>query len=212
MNKTTSGRKLLLAASILVAISAAGWVQPNQKPKPGNQQGDMKKSFNAATQKVKLPDEVHEALSAFVGKFDIASEVQLAPPPAEPLKAKGVSTNKWIMGGLFVEASSTAAADEELKGDRLIVYGYDSGSKKYTMWQVESGSLTAATAVGDYDAATKTFTFDGEKDMGPVKKAPVTWVIHVEADGALKQVIKVKSASGPAREFVKVTFTPKRKR
>lgn len=212
MNGATLCPKLLVTALIVVAISAVGWVQPSKNAKPANSQSEMKKSFNAATQKVRLPQEVHDALSAFVGKFDIASEVQLAPPPAEPLKAKGVSTNKWIMGGLFVEASSTATADEELKGDRLIVYGYDSQLKKFTMWQVESGSPTAATALGDYDSASKTFTFDGEKDMGPVKKAPVTWVIHVEDDGTLKQVIKVKSPSGPPREFVKVTFTPRSKR
>ncbi len=196
---------------VLLTTAAFGWFQPEKKPKLS--QGEMKKSFNTATQQVKLPKDVHDALSAFVGKFDIASEVQLAPPPAEPLKAKGVSTNKWILGGLFVEATSTAAPDEELKGDRLIVYGYDMAAKKYTMWQVESGSPTAATAAGDYDAESKTFTFDGHKDMGPVKNSPVTWTIHVDADGKLKQVISVKSASGgPAREFVKVTFTPKGKK
>jgi len=199
----------VILATMIAAVGALGWVQPKQKPAGGSAQSDMKKSFNAATKQVKLPQEARDALAAFAGSFDTASEVQLAPAPAEPLKARGATTAKWIMGGLFVQANSTAAPDEELKGDRLIIYGYDIGSKKYTMWQIESGSTTAATATGDYDAATRTFTFDGEKDMGPVKKAPVSWVIHVEGDGTLKQVIKVKSANGQAREFVRVTHTPK---
>jgi len=196
---------------VLIAFVAATARALQHEPKSGSAQSDIKKAFNAATKKAKLPKEVHDALSAFVGEFDTASEVQLAPPPAEPLKARGITKAKWIMGGLFVQAGSSEAKDEELKGDRIIIYGYDPGAQKYTMWQIESGNPLATSAIGDYDANSRTFSFEGEKDMGPVKKAPVTWTIHVEDDGTLKQVIKIKSPSGPDREFVRVTHTPKSK-
>src|ERR1051325_4809921 len=163
----------------------------------------MKKSFNSATKAVKHPKEVHDALAAFVGNFDTVTEVSLGP--GEPLKTRDVATSKWVMGGLFVQFSSTAAPDEELKSDRLIIYGYDPAAKKYTMWQIESGSTTAGVATGDFDAATKTITLEGAKE-----KTPFAQTIHVEADGTLKKELQKKGKSGEMRTVAHVTHTPKK--
>lgn len=179
---------------------------PPAAPKTPSQ-SDMKAMFNANTARARLPAETHEALSALVGEFSTQSEVHLAPAPAEPMRAHATTVGRWIMGELFVQVNGAADADEELKGERQTIYGYDPGAKTYTMWQVESGNLTATTATGYYDAATRTFTFEGERELGPRGKAAILWVIGVQPDGSLKQSIKLKQGDGAPSEFVAVTHT-----
>ena len=204
MRDALRSRTWVILATMIAAAGALGWVQPKKKPAGGSSQSEVKKSFNAATKAVKHPKEVHDALASFVGNFDTATEVSLGSS-GEPLKTHDVATSKWIMGGLFVQFNSSAAADEDLKSDRMIVYGYDTGAKKYTIWQIESGSATASSATGDFDAATKTFTFEGMAGATPVES-----VIHVEANGTLKKEIKKKGKSGEMRVVAKVTHTPKK--
>jgi hypothetical protein len=128
--------------------------------------------------------------------------------PGEPMRVRGVSSGKWIMGGRFVRFEVTAAPDEPLKGDRLLVYGYDPAAKKYSMWQVESSSLTATSATGDYDAATKTFTFDGAHDRPGSPPMAFRWVLKIADDGSMTQTIQMKPpGANDFAEFVQLHRT-----
>lgn len=202
---TNRASMLLLMSATLLAGAAV--LAQEHAPKPPPTQSEMKKLFNDNTAQAKLPADVHAALSAFVGEFTTQSEARVVPPPAEPMRAHAHTSGKWIMGDLFVQVNAAADPDEELKGQRQIIYGYDPAAKKYTMWQIESGQYTATSAVGDYDAATRTFTFEGERTMGALGKIGILWTIAVQEDGALKQAIKLKAAAGAAVEFVTVTHT-----
>ncbi len=152
------------------------------------------------------PTEEHKALAALVGSFDQRTQVNVGQ--TEPMKAHSVETGRWVVGGRYVEMHSTSAPDEELKGDRTAVYGYDPTLGKYTLWNIDSGSLAATVAVGDYDAATRTFTFDREKDNPTAGRVPFRWTLTIQESGAIAQSMKVRPGGADYMEVVTVTYTP----
>jgi hypothetical protein len=155
------------------------------------------------------PTEQHKALGVFVGEFSQTSEVRLGP--GEPIKARAVGVGRWTMGGRLVEVRSESAPEETLKGERLVIYGYDPMAKKYMLTNFDSLSYTATTALGDYDPASKTFTFEGSKDQPGGNKMPFRWVLKVQPDGAILQQVLVQVQGKEFLEVVTVKHTPKRK-
>jgi hypothetical protein len=168
---------------------------------------EMKRRFAEMVRRTSSPTEQHKALQPLVGEFDEAAEVRLGP--GEPMRARAVAHGRWIMDGRFVEVDSESAPDETLKGQRMVVYGYDPAAHKYTLWQVESASLTASTATGDYDAASRTFTFDGVR--GDPNQPAFRWRIKLEDDGSITQTVEMKRPGAQEfSELVKVRRTPRR--
>lgn len=194
----------------LVVFTLAGLALFGLGPEAGTGRPEVKKMFNDMIDRTKLPAEAHEALGLLVGDFATVSEVHVDPPPAEPMVARAHTTGKWILNGLFVEVNAAADADEAMKGERMLVYGYDPIAKKYTLWQIESGNMTATEARGDYDSAAKTLTFEGERDMGQRGKLALRWTIRAEPDGSLDQKITVRAPGAEQfTEFVHVTHRRK---
>jgi hypothetical protein len=203
-------RPTLVAAILGAACTLSVLAQPAGKPaeKGPASAGDRKKQYAAAVEKSSAPTEQHKALAPLVGSFDIATEARMGP--GEPMRMHGVGTGAWTMGGRFVRMDSAAAPDEEVKGERMNVFGYDPAAKKYTLWGIESGSLTAYSATGDYDAASKTLTFDGERDGPGGGKMPFRWTLKALDGGGLAQSILMKPPGAPDLvEVVSVKYTPR---
>jgi hypothetical protein len=201
-----------LSAIVLLAMLAHSWssaVWAQTPPGGQNRQREMKKQFTQGSEKASAPTAQHKVLAAFVGDFDQFTEVHLGP--REPMKAKGIGTGRWILGGRFVEVRSESAPDEDLKGERLLIYGYDPAAKKYTLYNFESGSLGVTTATGEYNAASKTFTFDGQRDEPGASKIPFRWVLKVLENGELEQKILVNTPQRGIVEVVSVKHVPKAK-
>ncbi|MFO0972550.1 MAG: DUF1579 family protein [Phycisphaerae bacterium] len=197
------GSALVASLSLFPPDSRAG--QPGGKPS----QSEMKKRFMAMTAKAGAPTEAHQALQPFVGRFNVRSSVKLGP--GEPMRAKAAAHGEWIMGGRFVRLEVISTPDEELKGERLIVLGYDPAEKKYTMWQVESSSLTGTSATGEFDAEQKRFTFEGERPMGGAT-ATFRWTFELRPRGVIDQVLKMKApGANEFAEFVHVVYSPLKK-
>jgi hypothetical protein len=187
---------LVLCATPVVANQAAS----------GGAQTDAKRQFAAMMEKLSAPTESHKLLEPLVGKFDQVTEVKVGP--GDPMRTKSVGTGSWVMNGRFVRVDSVSAPDEELKGERMNVYGYDPAAKKFTLWGIESFGLTAYSATGEYDAATKTFTFDGERDAPGGGKSPFRWTMKIGDGGTIAQTISVKAPGGDAMvPMVTVTHT-----
>ena len=193
-----SNRSLSLVVLALLALSSGGT--------PSVPQTEAKRQFAEMMEKLSAPTESHKLLEPFVGKFDQATEVKMGP--GDPMRTKAVGTGVWTMGGRFVRVDSASAPDEELKGERMNVYGYDPAARKFTLWGIESFGLTAYSATGDYDAATKTFTFDGERDAPGGGKSPFRWTMKVGDGGIIAQTISTKMAGTDAMvPIVTVTHT-----
>jgi hypothetical protein len=197
----------VIATLLAGALAAAGSSQP--PPAGGTSQSELKRNFAAMVEKASTPTEHHKALAALVGEFDQASAVRLAS--GATMTANAVGTGRWIMGGRYVEVRSASAPGEELKGERLLIYGYDPAARKYTLCNFDSGSLTATMATGDYDAAAKTFTFDGERGQPGAGKMSFRWVLKVQDGGVIDQQILVRAGERGFAEVVSVKHTPKAK-
>jgi len=198
---------LMPIRSICAVLLVLGQAAPS-KPAPSGAQADPKRQFAERMEKLSAPTESHKLLEPLVGKFDQATEVRMGP--GDPMRTKAIGTGTWVMGGRFVRVDSASAADEELKGERMNVYGYDPAAKKFTLWGIESFGLTAYSATGDWDAATKTFTFDGERDAPGGGKSPFRWTLEVGDGGNITQKISVKTPGSDAMVPV-VTVTHSRR-
>lgn len=189
-----------LPLTILAAYSIHSIAQQKSPPPT---EAEAKKLFSDMMERGAVLTDAHKALGAFVGEFDLRSEVLMGPTP---IHAHGISKGTAIMGGRFVKIEGANAPDEELKGERLMVFGYDPSLKKYTVWQVETGSLAAITGLGDFDAATKTFLFEGELP----NKIPYHWSFKVEEGGIQGGIdMKLPGQGDYARE-VNVKWTRKK--
>jgi hypothetical protein len=186
---------ILLGVGVLGAFVLAVWAQSQESKAPS--QSEMKKQFAKMDE---LPTEEHTRLAALVGDFDQNAEVLRGP--GEPLRSHVLASGEWIMGGRFVRIAAKTAPDEELKGERLTVYGYDTRAGKYTMWTIDSSNSFAVSASGDYDAATKTFTLDGERYAQGTSKVPFRWTVRLQGGGAFTQEILMKLPQG--QEYVPV--------
>jgi hypothetical protein len=195
---------LLVGVGVLVWTAVAQQT-PTTQPSPA----EMKKQFAVAAEKESAPTEKHKLLGALVGQFDQLVEVSLAP---KPMKYHCLAKSDWIMGRRYVKVESASAPDEEVKGDRLTIYGYDTGKGKFTLWGIDSMSTFAVSAQGDYDPATKTFTFAGEREQPGMSKIPFRWIVRLQGEGRLVQEIQLKPPG--MDEFittVSVKYTPKSK-
>ncbi len=186
------------SALFVVALSlACAHGQPPSDAKAS--QGDIKKQLTAAAEKAAAPTAQHKALAALVGDFEQTTEMRMGP--GDPIVAHAVCKGTWILGDRFVEVRSASTAAEELKGERIVIYGYDPAVKKYTLYNLDSGSLAATTATGEYDESTKTFTFDGERKDPAAAAMPFRWTLKIQDDGGIDQEILIKA--GP-KGFIKV--------
>ena len=187
---------LKLIASMLVGIvTVATYAQTANKP--------------SAAQIQTAPGEQHKVLAAFVGDFDLVAKIQVGPK-APPLTAHAVSHGEWIMGNRFVEVKSAATADEPLKGERLLIYGYDPAISKYTLLNLDSGSLVSTLATGNFDPTTQIFTFNGEKSSSSGNPIRFEWLLKIKPEGVIEQTILVGGSSGKLTEAVSVIHTPKK--
>jgi hypothetical protein len=210
-----SDRRTLFAFSAffsipLLAFLAAAQGGASKPPAPPPVPADVKKQFVAMMDKASAPTEKHKLLAALVGDFEQATEVRMGP--GEPMRTHSFSTASWVMGGRFVRVESASAPDEEAKGERMNVYGYDPAAKKFTLWGIESFNLTAYSATGDYDEAKKEFVFDGERDAPTGGKSPFRWTLRLGEGGTILQTISMKTPN--SKELVPVVtvkHTPRKK-
>ena len=199
--------ELLLGAGVLGTVVLAVFAQSQERHAPT--QSEMKQQFAELAKKMAAPTEQHKRLAAFVGDFDQAVEVRMGP--GEPMKSRCVSTGTTLMGGCYVKIESRSAPDEELKGERLTIYGYDTQINKFTMWTIDSGNTYASSATGDYDPDTKTFTLEGEQYGRGASKVPFRWVVRLQDGGGFTQEIQMKPPQGELVPVVVVKNTPKGK-
>jgi hypothetical protein len=140
--------KVCLAASLL-AISSFSAFAADQKKAPemsAQEKADMQKMMAAAT-----PGEPHKKLATMVGTWD-ATVTMWPAAGAPPMTSTGVSTNKAVLGGRFIE--------EEFNGNFMgapfsgVGYtGYDNVTKQYVGTWMDTMSTGVMSSTGKDDGA-----------------------------------------------------------
>lgn len=153
-------KKVILTAAVLCAtgLSSVATADENNAtnsmttPDPAS----MQKMMENAT-----PGEVHEALAKLAGKWTYVAKNRMMPEAPEQ-ESKGISENKLIIGGRFLQ--QTIKGEFEMNGqampfEGLGLMGFDKQSGQYqAVWMDNMSTAMMISNEGSYDSETKTFT------------------------------------------------------
>lgn len=122
----------------------------------------------AAMKEASTPGEAHTMLKSYAGTWK-ASVKEWMPGNPEPRISKGISINKPILGGRFLEQKYTAMTKgEKFEGQGIL--GYDNLSKKYTSTWIDTMTTAQFSQEGTYDPAAKIITMKGSMVCPMTKK------------------------------------------
>lgn len=168
---------MMIKAGLLMAIglacAPAAFAQDTQKMS-AEQQAMME-----AWQKAATVGTQHKLMEALVGDWTTAQTMWM-DPKAPPMKETGKSSNSLVMGGRYLRQDFTGQwQGQPFHGQGYM--GYDNVTGKHFSSWMDDASTGMFLAHGDYDAATRTYTFTGEM-TDPTKggaKIPVRSTLRV---------------------------------
>ncbi|QSX74032.1 DUF1579 domain-containing protein [Lysobacter arenosi] len=162
----------LLTLALLAALPLAAQDKP---AKLTPEQQAMMQAWEAAAK----PGEQHKQLAAMVGKWT-TKQTMWMDPTAPPLTETGSATNTLVLGDRHIRQDFRSKwMGQPFEGVGFI--GYDNVIGKYYSTWMDSGSTGIFVSHGDYDPATKTYTYLGEMADPASKgvKIPVRQVVRV---------------------------------
>jgi hypothetical protein len=133
-------------------------------------------------------NENHKLLATLAGTWNFTIKFWMNPDPnAKPQESKGTAVRKSMMDGRFQVLDVTGKMkmpgpdgkmkDMTFKG--MGIEGYDNVKKKFVGSWIDNMGSGIMMAEGDYDPATKTFTFNTEVEPVPGMKTPVREVVKL---------------------------------
>jgi hypothetical protein len=161
------------AALLLAGISVAQDARPGDKPMSADQKAQMEAWMKFAT-----PAAGHKSLAGMVGTWD-AEVTSWMDPAQPPEKSTGVSENRMVLGGRWVEQKFTS----QMMGmpfEGVGYTGYDNQKKKYMGTWMDTMSTAVMVTEGTWDAAGKVMTSTATMDdlmTGKAQKIKMTTTI-----------------------------------
>jgi hypothetical protein len=182
---------LFLAAVSAAALTTASIVAQTSEPSAAGSSAtagvpspeDMQKMMEMS----KL-NENHKLLTDSVGNWSYTVKMWMnGDPSSKPDISKGTATRKAIMDGRFVVMDVNGKMEMPgpdgkvksmtFKGHGL--EGYDNVKKKFVGTWMDNMGTGIMMSQGDYDPATKTFTYNSEVEMMPGMKTAVREVLKM---------------------------------
>jgi hypothetical protein len=108
------------------------------------------------------PGDMHKWMAKSAGNWVCDSVAQWMYPAAPPAYSKATSTEKVLMGGLYMEGNySGNMMGAPMTGHTIS--GYDKMKKKFVSSWIDNMGSGIVRFEGDYDAATKTLNMKGKQ-------------------------------------------------
>ena len=131
-------------------------------------------------------NENHKMLGELAGTWSYTVKMWM-DPSAPPQESKGTAVSKPIMNGRYFVTDVTGhmkmpGADGKMKEftfKGMAMDGYDNVKKKFVNTWGDNMGTGIMMAEGDYDPATKSFTYSAEMEMIPGMKTKVHEVLKV---------------------------------
>jgi hypothetical protein len=132
--------------------------------------------------------ENHKLLASLNGTWSYGVKMWMdGDTSKKPMESKGTAVRKSVMDGRFIEMDVTGKMnmpgadgkpkDMTFKGHGM--EGYDNVKKKFVGTWIDSMGTGIMMSEGDYDPATKTFTYTGELEAMPGMKQKIREVMKV---------------------------------
>ena len=133
-------------------------------------------SMMAAMMKLAAPGPQHAALQAMEGRWKAV--VKSYNAPGEPATSEGLSENRMILGGRYLEQRfQSTMMDQPFEGYGLT--GYDNAAHRYTYLWVDNMSTSLMTGGGTMDETGKTLTATATMPGPDGKPADVKMVTKI---------------------------------
>lgn len=190
--KTRTGILHAALACALLSLAAAAAAQESQQAAAAPDAETQ--AMMAAWQKAATPGPQHAQLAEhFAGTWD-TKQTMWMDPSAPPMVETGKSVDTVVLGGRQVHTVfSSQLMGQPFNG--IGYMGYDNVRGKYTASWVDDMSTGLMTSEGDYDPATRTYTFTGEMADPMNDGAPVTireTVRIVDADHHVMEMYELR--------------------
>jgi len=151
------------------------------------------------------PGEEHKLLAKSVGTWKANVKFWVKPDEA-PLESTGVMKKKMILGGRFLQEDFVSSFGGE-KFVGMGMAGYDNRTKKFVNSWIDSMSTALMTSEGTYDAATKTFSFEGDGfDPATGKDIISRDVLRIVSDNEQVFEMHWEVAKGKSMKVMEITY------
>jgi Protein of unknown function (DUF1579) len=133
-------------------------------------------------------NENHKLLSGLDGNWNYTIKFWMNPDPnAKPEESKGTAVRKSIMDGRFsimdvtgkMEMPGPDGKKKEMTFKGHGIEGYDNVKKKFVGSWIDNMGTGIMFSEGDYDPATKTFTYTSEFEAIPGMKQQIREVLKI---------------------------------
>jgi hypothetical protein len=148
---------------------------------------DMQKMMTQMMELSKL-NENHKLLANLVGTWGYTVKMWMNPDPnAKPEQSKGTAVRKSMMDGRFFVVDVTGKMEmpgadgkkKEMTFKGMGIDGYDNVKKKFVGTWMDNMGTGVMMSEGDYDPATKTFTYASEYEAIPGMKTKIREVVKI---------------------------------
>lgn len=139
----------------------------------------------AQMEKMSQPDENHKLLASMVGEWTTVNKCQM--PGMPPTETAGTASFKAVLGGRYyigehkgkmqMPGPDGKMQDKDFEG--IGISGYDKAKGKFVNAWIDNMGTMILMSEGNYDAGSKTFTYDAEMEMMPGQKQKVREVIKI---------------------------------
>jgi hypothetical protein len=123
----------------------------------------MDPAMMEAWKKAATPGPDHKILDSLAGEWDHTVKHRMTPEAAWE-EMKGENTNKWILGGRFLQSETKGPAmvegGEPFEGWGFI--GFDNVTNKYQSVWLDNMGTGMMISTGEYDSAIKTLKENGD--------------------------------------------------
>ena len=172
------------------SLKAATTTSSSTAPSAGQMsEADMKKMM-AQMMELAKPGENHKILAGLAGDWTYNVKMWMNPD-AKPETSSGTATRKSVLDGHYflvevhgkmqMPGPDGKPKDMDFRG--MSIEAYNNVSKKFEATWCDNMGTGIFMSEGDYDAATKTFTYTGEMEVMPGMKTKVRETVKiVDAD------------------------------
>ncbi|QPQ56026.1 DUF1579 family protein [Allosphingosinicella flava] len=203
---------LLAATALIFAAQANAAVQEAAKPaqaaaapvKPKINQGQIK--YNSIFP-VNTPDSVLEPMLAEVGTWDADIELYVGDPANQPIRKKGVQTNRMVSSGRYM-LNEMKYLDGTYEGTGL--WGWDAFTNRYTGVWMDGSHYLVRHDIGYYNPDNHTFRWESDtmQPDGVTTRFRITQ--QFMGDKRTFQMDTMDAKTGEFRKLIFMTFTKRK--
>jgi len=193
-----------LAATVLVAFTAALAFADDPKAKAGPSQAEMEAMMKAAT-----PGDAHKKLNAMAGTFNADVKMWMQPG-APPSGGTGVAENSWALDGRFLQQNFTGNF-MGMPFSGVGYTGYDNIKKKYIGTWMDTMTTSMMISTGSANADGKSYTFTSSMDDPMTgKPSPVKETVTVLDDDHHTLEMWSPGPDGKMFKMMEIAYTRKK--